>query len=890
MFAGKSGLSIVLSLAAVLLLSQVAEAKNNSKKNDRDFQATLSITDAQARVFKSILKADSSPYNLLLAKDAFFRIRPYKQDNVGDFRLRDQQALNASNSFITEDQEPFSLFSYLMRSEINSNYQYYLDYLLDKDTSKVKLWFNQIWDNPCEGLAPIEADIKQHCNFKGDSAGLLMLPYKVYSVKGVADGEKINYDNNQLLTNGSSPNYSAIIYRSLPYFMGMFSNSDGVHFRKPISTFDSHLYSELTGRAVSAGDPFSNYGEKCSYKMPHRCSFYFSGKYVNKLLSQHGYFDASINFNKSEYPDKFNLKALIGDGGVVRFDLKNSLLSDSQFINYGFYNELELAVLHDLGYDIDPREFYGHSIYSSGTPQIRGEHNIGSGFFSWNRVSTSYNFNTASVVPLGVGTHIYGSYNDVTQTGPISSEGYGSLGIRVDGSHNSVTIPVKNRITMSGDKSSALAVTYGCDNVLNINGRIESLGDDGVGIMMSYGSNVLSDRVEYRGSYQRVRTLDYITGKRSFEEAQSVGLLPELREPMVKRVNISGMIYGKKYSILIGRNSHVREISLLGQSIVSGDILSEWRPYIDKGNLYCMPMGQGVLPAKLQISYRNTFVNPGGNADFIGDYRTYLNLGGILNDKGELETGNLGYTPNPNARTEIKGSIDAPSFDIRSIGGVSFIKGVVLANSLNIENSVLRIDDSNESGASLINDFTLGQGGVLDLVNDGSTSLTVINRAKVGPKAYIRVDTDDKGNILDSIIFDNGVQSMDGNIYVEPGLNHLDFQHLTSDPKAFFKFVKNFTANANEMFSQYKISVRAPKHIWYNTSDRGRELQCSARGCHLGGVVAISEIGTFSAEPWRYYVSIAGTFLLLLITFLYTKKIKSERSAFSHRIDKKNAV
>ncbi len=70
---------------------------------------------------------------------------------------------------------------------------------------------------------------------------------------------------------------------------------------------------------------------------------------------------------------------------------------------------------------------------------------------------------------------------------------------------------------------SGIAVTYGRDNVLNIEGSVSANSEDGVGIRFDFGSNVLSDMREYQGSDPRVRTYDALDGNFKRENAQSVG-------------------------------------------------------------------------------------------------------------------------------------------------------------------------------------------------------------------------------------------------------------------------------------------------------------------------------------------------------------------------------
>ena len=91
---------------------------------------------------------------------------------------------------------------------------------------------------------------------------------------------------------------------------------------------------------------------------------YFRGPHVSEVLN--GAFSNSIPVNG--YQDYF-----YEDYGITLFyaelshlELERSLMSHQRYRNYTMLLEAELAVLQDIGHDIDRSLFYGHSIYNDG--------------------------------------------------------------------------------------------------------------------------------------------------------------------------------------------------------------------------------------------------------------------------------------------------------------------------------------------------------------------------------------------------------------------------------------------------------------------------------------------------------------------------------------------
>lgn len=343
---------------------------------------------------------------------------------------------------------------------------------------------------------------------------------------------------------------------------------------------------------------------------------YFTGENVKKVLTTYNNTTqedelASIAWpDDSEAPDDADAPAVQGlplngyenSKGTIpelsHIELQNVNMSHQYYRNWCSFTEAELALMQDLGYNIDRGAYFGKSIYNSGIEYINKQ-----GFF--NRIQDEDDKwiygNEPNTTMHGIGLHIYGSNNTITQTGKILANGYSGIGIRVDGVGNKVTIATD--ISANGEGGNGLLVAYGKEHEITLNAgtSIKATGADGVAARFDFGSNELGDIYGYRGSYINVIYNEpdadgddedegqesgegelLLAQNEAQEEAQSGWVQKDLpaaiKGELVTSFNVAGTLKGKKAAIYISPNAYVKNINILQSACIKGDIISQWNP------------------------------------------------------------------------------------------------------------------------------------------------------------------------------------------------------------------------------------------------------------------------------------------------------------------------
>ena len=328
------------------------------------------------------------------------------------------------------------------------------------------------------------------------------------------------------------------------------------------------------------------------------------------------------------------------------------MMSHRAYSNYSSFMEVELAVMQDIGYDIDRQAYFGHSVYGDGGTVTNTQ-----GYFARDEEGTAYVPGMYSTVPLGIGLHIYGSGNDVTQAADVLTRGTGATGIRVDGMLNTVRIPAATNIHTDGLRGNGILVAYGRDQEVNQAGTVTANGQGGIGARFDFGSstNGASDD-EYRGSYIRFkRTVNDKNGAIvSSGNPELMGMKPEeynaaadeLAGPQVSVYNLSGKLEGGAHAIYIGKNALVKEINVNEGASIRGDIVSDWKRFATDGS-YDAP-DEVNQPLQIQYNgnryaYHQYIPDLVTNLNFNTDMSYAYNITGQDNMKLNVNKGTLHY-------------------------------------------------------------------------------------------------------------------------------------------------------------------------------------------------------------------------------------------------------
>ena len=420
-----------------------------------------------------------------------------------------------------------------------------------------------------------------------------------------------NYNGATTVFKDSLPDIYSTMIHEMYHSIGLASDTsqyykndgdDTFYFSKdinsPITIWDSFL--RIYKGNVSSSSSYNprleiaaNRGMSLSIDLLGRGTFdifgyspYFAGKETLKVLtglntddiealeshimSMGGLKNYSNYYNASERPLVLGLPINVienssqGPGKLApelsHIELRNSFMSHQRYQNWAILMEAELAVLKDLGYDVDLRKYFGQSYYLDNLTEnfTRGYGGIWDG--------TTYS--GRSTTENGIGLHIYGDNNIITQTSNILSDGNYTIGARIDGVNNKYTLNDGYKIDTAGKSSIGIATMWGKNHEINLkeNSSVKSTGENGIAASFDFGKNVIGGLDDDRGSYS------------TYSNYIGANLKPEdvIKGPLVKNFNIEGNLEGKKASIYISENAHVENINIKDGAVIKGDIISEW--------------------------------------------------------------------------------------------------------------------------------------------------------------------------------------------------------------------------------------------------------------------------------------------------------------------------
>jgi len=165
-----------------------------------------------------------------------------------------------------------------------------------------------------------------------------------------------------------------------------------------------------------------------------------------------------------------------------------------------FFSEVELAIMQDLGHQIDIKNFFGRSFYQTHGTSLTVDEPI-------SMLHGTY----------GVGLHLVAGGNDITLNTNITTTGYAGAGVRIENgginstavlspaSTNGNTVRIAQGVTVkaTGEEGVGVLVTHGGGTIVWNQGRIEASGENGKGVwfnaagmLHNYGSGWI-DTVDF---------------------------------------------------------------------------------------------------------------------------------------------------------------------------------------------------------------------------------------------------------------------------------------------------------------------------------------------------------------------------------------------------------
>jgi hypothetical protein len=304
--------------------------------------------------------------------------------------------------------------------------------------------------------------------------------------------------------------------------------------------------------------------------------WYFNGPTATEVYND-GSGTALMPLDNDNNPDELGARAHIGVFG--------SIMGYGMFQNYPMLIEVELAALKDIGYDLDLKKFFGRSLYTGGTESNRRIVTNEDPFFA--RSQNDYLLDQPNYSTYGVGLHVFGDYNDVTQKANILADGVAAAGVRIDGIYNNLRINPSVTVTAKGERGTAVLLAFGTGHNVIHQGTIAASGLNGVGLRFDFGMTGGSAVVN-TGSYTWATDVAYsyygvniLNDSEQFKQAKTILLKGALADTVSVTGSIAGGTGDFGAAIYIGPGAHVSTIDIMrpydgSTPTITGDIISDY--------------------------------------------------------------------------------------------------------------------------------------------------------------------------------------------------------------------------------------------------------------------------------------------------------------------------
>ena len=380
-------------------------------------------------------------------------------------------------------------------------------------------------------------------------------------------------DHPSLISTTSKVNLTATIYHEIAHSLGIGSLAELGKQTTQVCVWDTHL-KDQNGNYLKPGITVVSADDAGLPSTPSD-NVFVVGNEINSGVTFHGTHVSEV----LGHDEGLVIEGIEGDSvDLSHIELERGLMSHQNYRNYSTFMEAELAVLQDIGYKIDRRNFFGYSVYSDNETIVNTN-----GYFARNDAGNGYVVGQANQTTCGIGLHVYGKRNQIVQAADLLAGGLAGTGIRIDGSGNSLSINPDVLVSADGSWGTGLFVSYGKDHDIVSRGDIRALGYGGVAARFDFGHNLLGDEFEYRGSWiWNVDNLPVSIPTQDRPNEDGNGFELNLDGALVKNFDVSGRLEGTAAAVYISENAWVQNINILSGASVAGDIVSNWDPENEK--------------------------------------------------------------------------------------------------------------------------------------------------------------------------------------------------------------------------------------------------------------------------------------------------------------------